>query len=346
MKISIKAGGQVDPNKYESTQDVDFVYVFGTKNSQIESQESYEDLIDTSRHHIIAALNYSVDPADEQYAYENQGISDENVNLYKDLSIFKREIWNDNGVAHSEKMYHPIAINSEIANMKDFNVLNNRDYEYIVYYSEANDPTNKLYFNGHVKTKWTGWTLTELHETGEKNKYYASDKDVWKFKYNVSIGETQHQFAKTQQDNLSAYPSFSIGPKKNLSGSVTCYLGEDVLLSAYTVEKYEYALNTTTNKWEWVLINGDRLDNVGGYREWRNGEQVTSNKQVDMLNNWREFCFSGNPKLLRDQKGNGYIVQITDSSDKAEETWDRMPVSISFSWVQIGDAKDCIILGD
>jgi hypothetical protein len=43
---------------------------------------------------------------------------------------------------------------------------------------------------------------------------------------------------------------------------------------------------------------------VGGYTEsFPFSEQLTSNQKVDMLEKWREICYSGNPKLLKDAKG-------------------------------------------
>lgn len=88
--------------------------------------------------------------------------------------------------------------------------------------------------------------------------------------------------------------------------------------------------------------------NNGGYVEklWDgvNYGDLTSNKKLDLLHHWQQFCHSGNPKLLRDQLGNRYIVQVHDTSSHVEETWDRRPITISFSWTQIGNADDCQII--
>lgn len=88
--------------------------------------------------------------------------------------------------------------------------------------------------------------------------------------------------------------------------------------------------------------------NAGGYTEqlWDgvNYGDSTSNKELDLLHQWQKFCYSGNPKLLRDQLGNRYIVQIHDVSSHVEEAWSKRPITISFSWTQIGDANNCQII--
>lgn len=90
--------------------------------------------------------------------------------------------------------------------------------------------------------------------------------------------------------------------------------------------------------------------NAGGYNEglWSDKKvyyaDLTSNKKIDMLNHWQAFCYSGNPKLLKDQTGNKYIVQIHDPSSHIEESWEKRPITISFSWTQIDDADNCEII--
>ena len=63
-----------------------------------------------------------------------------------------------------------------------------------------------------------------------------------------------------------------------------------------------------------------------------------------MLDKWRDVCYSGNPKLLKDQKGQTFIIQITDPSNTTNESLEKMPEEISFSWIEIADAKDCRVV--
>lgn len=85
----------------------------------------------------------------------------------------------------------------------------------------------------------------------------------------------------------------------------------------------------------------------GGYQEKMPfTKQLTSNEKVDMLNAWRKICCSGNPKLLKDNKGQKFLVQITQSSNTpVQSTGTVIPEKIDFSWVEIGDANKIVVTG-
>ena len=211
---------------------------------------------------------------------------------------------------------------------------------------------------------WAGWTLTELHELEivDKNKYgsnkvyTASLKDVWKFKYNISPGDITQDLSKTAQDTLSKFPKFIHGPKNTAKGQVTCLLGRDVQPFDWQNITYSYGKDSDAmGDWKWTAVynNLDVPRTVDGFRELNdthggpfkphagNGggyieelwpdvyySDKTSNKQIDLLNQWQKFCYSGNPKLLKDQIGNKYIVQIHDPSSHVEEGWEKRPITI------------------
>lgn len=219
---------------------------------------------------------------------------------------------------------------------------------------------------------------------GDTKVYTASLKDVWKFKYNISPGDYQQNLSKTKQDTLAQFPKFVHGKMNSISSQVTCLLGRDVMPFDWVNKSYAYGKSKKDDGtwgwgWQWAynqsskcgdtsrpfytkdggktiahlndtyadLFNSSRR-NAGGYIEqlWDgvNYGSRTSNKQLDLLNQWQKFCHSGNPKLLRDQLGNRYIVQVHDVSSHVEETWEKRPITISFSWTQIGDANNCQII--
>ena len=64
-----------------------------------------------------------------------------------------------------------------------------------------------------------------------------------------------------------------------------------------------------------------------------------------MLQQWRKVAFSRNPKLLRDMKGQGWIVQIISSSNTTSNYIKNQPDTISFSWKQIADIEGAVIYG-
>ena len=306
--------------------------------------------------------------------YRQYGITTvPNEDYINAVAIYKKEIWYEqdgyiidevtnkpipNIVAKEENNYHLVTNQSENGTIRDFNVANNRYYKYLYrfVYSGSQENNDIMLTEGlkeiviPVKVKWTGWSLTELHEKEDENGnlyYAASLKDVWKFKNNVQPGDTTQQLSKTAQDTLAKFPRFVHGPKDAVSGSVSCLLGRDVLPYNIETTSYEYKKNPNGG-WDWQSVQFGQPHNSGGYREelWSNVyyADATSNKAVDMLNKWREFCFSGNPKLLKDNKGQKFIVQVHDVSNRIEDGWNGRPITISFNWTQVKSADDITII--
>lgn len=297
-----------------------------------------------------------------------QGISNADQSLYS-ISIYKKEIWynRETGKPMEQDVWTPVALEDTSGVIRDFNIGNNRYYKYVFRLVENKAGGNIEYQSGiivPIKTNWQGWSIVELHETDDPKVFTAAPKDVWKFKYNISNGAQTQNVAKTQQDTLSRYPIFSHGVKNAVSGSVTCLLGREMINANYTNKEwvYEQDPNTSEPNFIWRENNGP-FENLGGYRERLGRVQnfcgtnpdylsasvlgfrnLTSNEAVDMLDKWRDVCYSGNPKLLKDQKGQTFIIQITDPSNTTNESWEKMPEEISFSWIEIADAKDCRII--
>ena len=297
-----------------------------------------------------------------------EGVSNADPSLYA-VSVYKKEIWYDRetGKSMEEPVWTPVALNESSNIIRDFNIGNGRYYKYVFRLVENKTDGGVEYPQGiivPIKTSWQGWSITELHETDDPKVFTASPKDVWKFTYNISNGAQTQNVAKTQQDTLSRYPIFSHGVKNAVSGSVRCLLGREMINADYTNKEwvYEQDPSTTEPNFIWIETDGP-LKNLGGYRERLGRVQnfcgtnpdylsasvlgfrnLTSNEAVDMLDKWRDVCYSGNPKLLKDQKGQTFIIQITDPSNTTNESWERMPEEISFSWIEIADAKDCRII--
>lgn len=294
------------------------------------------------------------------------------------VSIYKKEIWyeqdgykidengnyifDDNGnlipniVPKEENGYTLVTNKSDNGTVVDFNIANNRYYKYLYRFVYAGSGSNDISLTEGLKeiivpvqVKWSGWSLTELHEQQDENGdlyYTASLRDIWKFKNNVQPSDNTQQTSKTAQDTLAKFPRFAHGPKDTITSSMSCLLGRDVL--PYDIQTVSYEYEKKNDEWQWREKRYNTYKNSGGYQEklWPDVyyADATSNKAVDMLEKWREFCYSGNPKLLKDTKGQKFIVQIHDTSDKIEESWTGRPVTISFSWTQIKSADDVVII--
>lgn len=237
------------------------------------------------------------------------------------VSIYRQEIGID-AYGKEVELSNPVPVTTGLTqfHVKDYNVTNNRWYKYMIY------PYSKdavLYSReATVKTKWWGWSITELHPVdGEMKRFTCTSSDVWVFDLNVETGDQTQNIVVSEQQTLGTYPRFAIARQNYISGNVSCLLGQ--MLPA------NYVINKQT----------ERLENEGGYREQLPfSASISSNDRVDMLKAWRKVVHSGNPKLLKDRKGQSFLIVINESSNKPQDSIQNQPDVISFTWTEIGSA--------
>ena len=242
-------------------------------------------------------------------------------------SIYKKE------VADGITYYSPVAIGTTQTTVYDFNVTAGREYQYIAYSAEGN-PTAIQKLEQPIKVDWDCWSLTELTpvriDTASpaiKKAYVANPTNVWLFKYDVESGDQAQNISKTEQKTLGQFPRFAHGRQNNISSSVSCYLGSEIINLGCLTEE-------------------EKIPYAQGYVErlpWKS--HLTTNQKVMMLQEWRKVVASKNPKLIKDRKGQAFIVQITNGSNKPTDNIGYQPDKINFSWTQIASLDDTIITG-
>ena len=168
------------------------------------------------------------------------------------------------------------------------------------------------------------WSIVNLIPVQENSRvgtdidtYIADTDNVWMFKYQVENGSLTQNISKNELSTLGQYPKIGIGRKNFLSGSVSCYLGSEII----------------------------PLSRVGYIERTPAARKVplSTNEKAFMVEKWRELVATGTPKLLRDTKGQSWIVQIMDGTTTTNETISTKPDTINFSWRQIADTNDIII---
>lgn len=240
-------------------------------------------------------------------------------------SIYKKE------VADGITYYSPVAIGTTQTTVYDFNVTAGREYQYIAYSAEGS-PTAIQKLTSPIKVDWDCWSLTELTpvkiDTASpaiKMAYIAEPTSVWLFKYDVESSDQTQNISKTEQKTLGQFPRFAHGRQNNISSSVSCYLGSEIINIGCLTEE-------------------EKIPYAQGYIErlpWKS--HLTTNQKVLMLQEWRKIVASKNPKLIKDRKGQAFIVQITNGSNKPTDHVGYQPDKINFSWTQIASLDDTII---
>lgn len=280
----------------------------------------------------------------------------------QDNKLFDPKNTDDNkGWYELKGPWSPVIINSQIGEIRDFNIQNDKTYQYIIYPSDylnggaiengsglqlfANfDQT--IFFNGQfdsqigkteypyaartgkpVAVHWEDWTIVELipEENGKnipivKKTFRANLEQMWFFKYSLETGSLSQNISRNEFQTLGKYPKIGFGQSNFLSGDISVLLGSEI--RPYRNDAYVERL--------W-MNNGDTT--------------TTTNERALMLKQWRDFVYSKNPKLLRDNKGQAWIVQIMSGTTSAKTTYRNQPDTISFQWKQVDSIDNVIIYG-
>lgn len=258
--------------------------------------------------------------------------------------------------------WQPVVVNSNTGFVRDYNITSGRSYQYILYpaftegYSEnkqvfANaegavfvedpdvigqgrtmmgSPETAHLYGSPVKTNWDEWSIVELipQNTNDSNapdtikKVYKANLDqLWLFKYSLETGGQTQNISRTEFQTLGQYPKFGYGKMNYASGDVSALLGSEII--PYN-KKQRYI----------ERLSGARVN------------PLSTNEKIEMLKQWRKLVNSKNPKLLKDIKGQSWIVQIMGSSNKPQNFYQNQPDTISFQWKEIGSTDNVIIYGD
>ena len=235
--------------------------------------------------------------------------------------------------------WEPVAlrVKRQDSPLRDFNVKAGHSYQYIIY--KTKDATARQNFANPtvigpyidtgipVKTSWDEWSLVELEPVENAvdapilRKTFRADLDnIWLFKYSLETGSQNQNFQKSEIQTLGRYQKIGYGRMNNISGDVSCFLGSEIV---------PYSSNGYIER----MRNSIRAP-------------LSTNEKALMLEKWRKIAFSPNPKLLKDMKGQSWIVQIMSSNNTPKNFYADQPDTISFSWKQIDSTDDVIIVGD
>lgn len=371
IKIGISSGYKSqDFGKPSRKSRVSYLYAYNKDESSpsnrnfpaISSKKKYSEIMqDQNKDYFLFALNYTNESIDDLPMPFPDGIVSKELKTFPQRSIYKREVWRDNNNnVYYEKILHPVVLQNNVSRVIDYNITTNRNYEYIIYLTDQSGKKaiqREIHFP--ITTKWDYWSISELHKTNEQNVYTTSENETWLFKFNVEPGEQQQNVAKSQQDTLGKYPAFSYGKKNYTTSSVSCLLGSEMLPFDFLTRNYVLVRNEDGSV-SWGLTQ-NTSEVYGGYTEsrWKKlldkcgmdecvinvfDTKITSNDSVDMLNEWKKLCNSGNPKLYKNSKGQSFIIQITEFSNSINESWDKQPITINFSWTEIADASNARVI--
>lgn len=232
--------------------------------------------------------------------------------------IFKREVGKDNPFELINRIEGGTTIPQNT--FYDYSVANGHTYEYITIIANSYS-ANYYSYSGLITPKFDYWTLNdfEINDDGT-----LSIGETWKLRYNADPGAVTQNITKTKFDNLSQYPTYSYGLTNYASGSMSCLLGREVMV----------ATSTGACMGDWYV---ERLSDSSAFRN------LTSNEAISMEKLWRALVHSGHKKLLRDIKGNMWVVQIVSSDVQNQDGYNGSPAMLNFDWEECDLSQEDIL---
>lgn len=180
---------------------------------------------------------------------------------------------------------------------------------------------------GVIPVSWDYWSISELEPLDFdsdvpiiKNAYSVNTDQIWFFKYSLEVGSQTQNISRNEFSTLGQFPKFGLGASNYLSGEVTALLGSEIIY--YTGTDYvERLVKARSNP-------------------------LSTNEKVLMLERWRKLVASKNPKLLKDSKGQSWIVHIVSSTNSPKVGYYKQPETINFSWKQVESTEGVLIYNE
>ena len=261
-----------------------------------------------------------------------------------------------------QKYYNYVCtLDNRACNFLDYNVVNNQYYHYMAWvevFTSENTTEYTCYEdrgeNGNAKyigTSFDRWTICDIEESSEDG-VFTKTGNLWSLGLNMDNPEFVHNLSVTTWDTLGQYGKVSIGNKNYDSSTFTGLLGDMKEYTLYDLPTHggiidgtppsEFNPNGSINS-NYMLYQ--RLNKkVYRYTEKMNLKNPYA-RETEKLESWKEFCSNGNLKLLRDLKGNAWIVQIIDSPKNTINLGGNInQTTISFSWQEIENVSDYSIV--
>lgn len=228
--------------------------------------------------------------------------------------------------------------------MLDYGVKANAYYHYLIAYRQGTG-SYKIYEDtltdadgnispAYLHTKWDFWTICDIEETENENLYEKTG-DTWKIAYNMDNGTLTQNTNVTAWDTLGRFPKFSIGKKNYVSGSMSCLLGD---ITQY-VEGVP--IIQTSGSSEKTYFRGKSIE---GYTE-RTNKNSRYSREVEKYDAWKAFVNDGKLKLMKDYKGNAWVIQIaTSPSATIDMQSNLLETTIAFDWQEALDIDKIFIV--
>ena len=210
-------------------------------------------------------------------------------------------------------------IPTSINTLKDYGVTSGRAYKYSIYGDIVNDSyTSIVVADNAVTTCFKNYSLLVCDYDEENDEYHV--RKQYLFALNLSTGSVGNNNSPTLNANFTRYPTRMPSTQNYASGTLQGLIG-----AIYTVPAL--------------------IEQIGNYKWTAKPSTLDYFDSVDLEQELYDLSTAPYQLFLRDMKGrlrmiatNGAVTMTTNIKQKQQS------ISISFPWVEIGDASDVTII--
>ena len=246
----------------------------------------------------------------------------------------------------------------------DYNVVNKQYYHYMAWLEFVNAKNETEYYCyedrdenynlRNMKTSFNRWSICDIEESNEEGVYNKIGS-TWILGLNMQSPEISHNLSISAYDTLGRYGKISMGQKKYDSSSFTGLLGDMKEYTIYDIGNHDKQITGEPPN-EFYVVDGENIENseyllfnMKNKPTYRYTEKINLQspyaRETEKLESWKEFCSNGNLKLLKDIKGNAWVIQIIDSPKSTIEMNSNIyQTMVSFSWQEIEDVSSYSIV--
>lgn len=235
--------------------------------------------------------------------------------------IYRKEIQFDSSGAKKIVDYTLVnqthSITGFVPEIKDYLVKNNTYYQWVIVPVTEFETQGVSSETEQIKIDCETWSVIFLQDYNFYQQYKSwTPTDIFIFRCNLQPGILTQNMDKTQFDNFTQYPKFSVGSKNYLSGELTCLLSD-----------VGYRENETPEEKK--------------FRDEQGYNYVYYDEPAYKFQKWNECVASGRQCLIKDSKGHAFIGQIINNTGSSYgNNLKDAPTTISFSFIETDTIKN------
>lgn len=214
----------------------------------------------------------------------------------------------------------PIAnLQSTETSLKDFGVRSRKKYIYSLYAYDSNQAFMKSVQNDAIiSTCFKNYSLLVCDYDSKRDAYHV--RKQYLFALNLSADSESNNNSPTLNKNFTPYPTRMPDTSNHISGTLQGLIG-----AIYTVSAL--------------------VEQIGSFKHTVKPSTLDYFDSVDLEQELYELSTAPYQLFLRDMKGHLRMVTINNQIRMTPDLKKRqIPLTISFPWVEIGDASDVTII--